>query len=86
MKQQQFPFYLLTQFGLSLFKFNNCFCHTVYEDTNVQVFYNETGQFVYNRSEGRVYGMSNDAWTSMVLKIERVINFPERVTMNMNNQ
>lgn len=75
MIQQQEGFYINTKHGLALFKFNDAFCHTVYEDKHCQIFYNETGNFVYKKEEERVYQLTIDNWTRLVLKIETIINF-----------
>ena len=47
---------------------------TVFEDKNYQIFYTDDMNGVYVKSEERVYTLSIDAWTKMVLKLESVIN------------
>lgn len=61
--------------GLSLFKFKGCVCMTVYESAESQVFYTEEMQGVLMKKEEKVYHLTDDAWTKMVLKIESEIDY-----------
>lgn len=61
--------------GLSLFKFKGCVCMTVYESEESQVFYTEEMQGVLMKKEEKVYSLTNDYWTRMVLKIESEIDY-----------
>jgi hypothetical protein len=58
--------------GLSLLKFKGKVCMTVYEDTVYQIFHTEDMNGVYYKAEEKVYQLSIDSWTRMVLKIESI--------------
>jgi len=54
-------------------------CLTVYSDTHYQLFYNEKCNAVYDKHADKVYELSIDGWTNMVLKIAAF--FPPDITI-----
>lgn len=66
--------YVLGSKGLYLYKFKQHLCFTVYDGTKDQIFYTEIGNYVYRKDEEKVYELTHDNWTRMVLKIECYFN------------
>jgi hypothetical protein len=48
-------------------------CFTAYSDSNVQIFYTENCNAVFKKEENKVYEISIDAWTKLVLKLETIL-------------
>jgi hypothetical protein len=59
--------------GLSLIVYRDAVCMTVYEDSMYQIFHTENVNSVYDKVAEKVYDLTIDAWTKLVLKIEREI-------------
>ena len=60
--------------GLSLLKFKSQVCMTVFENIEYQIFYTDAVNAVYEKKTEKVYNLTIDKWTRMVLKLETTIN------------
>ncbi len=68
--------FINNQHGLALLRFQHHMCLTVYEDSNFQVFHNETGNFVYDKKNEKVIELTINGWTRMVLQIVSTLEYP----------
>jgi hypothetical protein len=67
--------------GLELIKFKGDICITVYNDRNYQIFYTEKCNAVYDKNDQKVYELTIDGWTRLVLKMESLLHdYHERST------
>ncbi len=58
-------------YGLSLLKFDEAICMTVYDSSTYQIFHSEKGNYIYDKEKEKVYSLTIDSWTRLVLKIAR---------------
>lgn len=61
--------------GIAIIIYRGDVCMTVYEDKQYQIFHTASVNSVYDKVAQKIYDLTIESWTRLVLKLESILNY-----------